>query len=140
LARDQKSLATPAIDLHIKATWIYQVDRIILSSIHLPIPVSKCSLQTNKQTNKKLNTSVAKIVLQKQKLWSSGRALGSWSEGRGFDPRPMLDGYTPKKLIKKIVLQLERPGGEILDYYSNRLGPERERENNNFISAPRPNH
>ena len=49
-------------------------------------------------------------------------------------------GYTPKKLIKKIVLQLERPGGEILDYYSNRLGPERERENNNFISAPRPNH
>jgi len=28
----------------------------------------------------------------KQKLWSSGRALGSQSEGCGFDPCPMLDG------------------------------------------------
>jgi len=27
-----------------------------------------------------------------RKLWSSGRALGSRSEGRGFDTRPMLDG------------------------------------------------
>jgi len=27
----------------------------------------------------------------KQKLWSSGRALGSQLEGRGFDPRLMLD-------------------------------------------------
>jgi hypothetical protein len=25
-------------------------------------------------------------------LWSSGRALGSQSEGCGFDPFPMLDG------------------------------------------------
>jgi hypothetical protein len=28
----------------------------------------------------------------KQKLWSSGRTLGSKSEGCGFDPCPMLDG------------------------------------------------
>jgi len=27
----------------------------------------------------------------KRKLWSSGRALGSRPEGRGFDPCPMLD-------------------------------------------------
>jgi len=26
-----------------------------------------------------------------RKLWSSGRALGSRSEGLEFDPRPMLD-------------------------------------------------
>jgi len=28
---------------------------------------------------------------QKQKLWSSGRAISSLSEGHGFDPCPMLD-------------------------------------------------
>jgi len=28
---------------------------------------------------------------RQQKLWSSGRALGSRLEGCGFDPRPMLD-------------------------------------------------
>jgi len=32
------------------------------------------------------------------KLWSSGRALGSWSEGSGFDPRPMLDGSGVKAM------------------------------------------
>jgi len=30
--------------------------------------------------------------MSNRKLWSSGRALGSQSEGRGFDPLPMLDG------------------------------------------------
>jgi len=33
-----------------------------------------------------------------RKLWSSGRALGSRSEGRGFDPRPMLDGSSVKAM------------------------------------------
>jgi len=34
----------------------------------------------------------------KRKLWSSGRALSSRSEGRGFDPRPMLDGSGAKAM------------------------------------------
>jgi len=34
----------------------------------------------------------------KQKLWFSGRALGSQSEGRGFNPRPMLDGSGVKAM------------------------------------------
>ncbi len=33
-----------------------------------------------------------------QKLWSSGRALGSRSEGCGFDPCPMLDGTGVKAM------------------------------------------
>jgi len=33
-----------------------------------------------------------------QKLWSSSRALGSRSEGREFDPRPMLDGNGVKAM------------------------------------------
>jgi len=37
-------------------------------------------------------------VVLKQKLWSSGRALGSRSEGRGFDPCPMLDGSGVKAM------------------------------------------
>jgi len=28
----------------------------------------------------------------KRKLWSSGRVLGSWLDGRGIDLCPMLDG------------------------------------------------
>ena len=32
------------------------------------------------------------VIALRRKLWSSGRALGSQSEGRGFKPRPMLDG------------------------------------------------
>jgi len=34
----------------------------------------------------------------KQKLWSSSRALGSQSEGHGFDPCPMLDGSGVKAM------------------------------------------
>jgi len=34
----------------------------------------------------------------KQTLWSSGRALGSQSDGRGFDPCPMLDGSGVKAM------------------------------------------
>jgi len=30
--------------------------------------------------------------VDRRKPWSSGRALGSLSEGRGFNPYPMLDG------------------------------------------------
>ncbi len=33
-----------------------------------------------------------------RKLWSSGRALGSRSEGCGFDPHPMLDGSGVKAM------------------------------------------
>jgi hypothetical protein len=33
----------------------------------------------------------SKDFQNKLKLRSSGKALGSQSEGRGFDPRPMLD-------------------------------------------------
>ncbi len=35
---------------------------------------------------------MAKFAYDKKKLWSSGRALSSRSEGSGFDPCPMLDG------------------------------------------------
>ncbi len=38
----------------------------------------------------------------KRKLWSSGRALGSQSEGRGFDPHPMLDGNGIKAMAGSI--------------------------------------
>ncbi len=31
-------------------------------------------------------------------MWSNGRALGSQSEGRGFDPCPMLDGSGVKAM------------------------------------------
>ncbi len=34
----------------------------------------------------------------RRKLWSSGRALGPLSEGRGFNPRPMLDGSGVKAM------------------------------------------
>jgi len=34
---------------------------------------------------------VFKYIFVERKLRSSGRALGSRSEGRGFDPHPMLD-------------------------------------------------
>jgi len=37
-------------------------------------------------------------VIDEWKLWSSGRALGSQSEGRGFDPCPMLDGSGVKAM------------------------------------------
>jgi hypothetical protein len=33
-----------------------------------------------------------------RKLWSSGRVLGSQSEGCGFDPRPMLNGNGVKAM------------------------------------------
>jgi hypothetical protein len=36
--------------------------------------------------------------LPKGKLWSSGRALGSQSEGRGSNPHPMLDGSGVKAM------------------------------------------
>jgi len=34
----------------------------------------------------------------KQKLWSSGRVLGSQLEGRGIDPHPMFDGSGVKAM------------------------------------------
>jgi len=37
-------------------------------------------------------------VKRKQNLWSSGRALGSWSEGCVFNPHPMLDGSGVKAM------------------------------------------
>jgi len=38
----------------------------------------------------------------KRKLWSSSRALGSRSEGRGFNPLPMLDGSGVKATPESI--------------------------------------
>jgi len=38
------------------------------------------------------------MAAKQQKLWSSGRALGSRSVGCGFDPRPMLDGSGVKAM------------------------------------------
>ncbi len=35
---------------------------------------------------------IKKVLGNKQRLWSGSRALGSQSEGRGFNPHPMLDG------------------------------------------------
>jgi len=37
-------------------------------------------------------------IYGKRKLWSSGRAFGSQSEGRGFDPCPILDGSGVKAM------------------------------------------
>jgi len=37
-------------------------------------------------------------MLYKQKLWYSGRVLSSRLEGRGIDPRPMLDGSGVKTM------------------------------------------
>ena len=44
----------------------------------------------------------------KRKLWSSGRALGSRSEGRGFDPHPMLDGSGVKAIPGSISGSLQK--------------------------------
>jgi len=38
------------------------------------------------------------VTQTQRKLWSSGRALGSQSEDRGFDPSPMLDGSGVKAM------------------------------------------
>ena len=40
----------------------------------------------------------SKDSTKKRKLWSSGKALGSRLEGRGFDPYPMLDGSGVKAM------------------------------------------
>jgi len=39
----------------------------------------------------------------KRKLWPSGRVLGSRLEGRGIDPRPMLDGSGVKAMPGSIL-------------------------------------
>ncbi len=40
---------------------------------------------------KEILVLLGKVWLSEQKLWTSGRALGSRSEGCGFDPCPILD-------------------------------------------------
>jgi len=48
--------------------------------------------------------TVRKITSEKltsesfRKLWSSGRVLGLRSEGRGFNPRPLLEGNGVKAM------------------------------------------
>ncbi len=37
-------------------------------------------------------------ILRRRKPWSSGRALGSRSEGHWFNPRPLLDGSGVKAM------------------------------------------
>jgi len=44
-----------------------------------------------------------KKELWERKLWSSGGALGSRSEGRGFNPCPMLDGSGVKAMPGSIL-------------------------------------
>ncbi len=39
-----------------------------------------------------------RLQIIRRKPWSSGRALGSRSEGRGFNPHPMLDGSGVKAM------------------------------------------
>jgi len=46
--------------------------------------------------------NLLKLNVCQRKLWSSGRALGSQSEGRGFNPRPMLDGSGVKAMLGSI--------------------------------------
>jgi len=41
---------------------------------------------------------ILKFIHHWRKPWSSGRAPGSQSEGRGFNPRPMLDGSGVKAI------------------------------------------
>ena len=43
-------------------------------------------------------TTSGNYEITKRKLWSSGRALTSRSEGHGFNPRPMLDGSGVKAM------------------------------------------
>ncbi len=45
-----------------------------------------------------VNALAINFYFIKRKLWSSSRALGSQSEGRGFYPRPMLDGSGVKAM------------------------------------------
>jgi len=42
--------------------------------------------------------NIGQVFRHQQKLWSSSRALGSRSEGRGFDPCPMLGGSGVKAM------------------------------------------
>jgi len=49
-----------------------------------------------------LNEHFTSSIFVKRKLWSGGRALGSRSEGRGFDPGPMLDGSGVKVMSGSI--------------------------------------
>ncbi len=44
------------------------------------------------------NVHLQGLRAKKQKMWSSGRALGSQLEGRGFNPCPMLDGSSDKAM------------------------------------------
>jgi len=46
--------------------------------------------------------AIANKFTIKQRLWYSGRALGSWSEGHEFDPRTMLDGSGVKAMTGSI--------------------------------------
>ncbi len=47
---------------------------------------------------KSVKRSVSNYLNCNRKLWSSGRALGSQSEGCGFNPCPMLDGSGVKTM------------------------------------------
>ncbi len=40
-----------------------------------------------------------KVIKLRQTLWSSGRLLGSRSEGCGFDPHPMQDAIVVKAML-----------------------------------------
>jgi len=56
----------------------------------------------------------------KQKLWSGGIALGSRSEGRGFDPCPMLDGSGVKAMPGSMISAPNSGSVEKIVFRTNR--------------------
>jgi hypothetical protein len=66
--------------------------------LNVIIIFKKLIFSTTEQKNKLSQT----LSLLKWNLWSSGRALGSWSEGRGFNPLPILDGSGVKATPESI--------------------------------------
>ncbi len=45
-----------------------------------------------------IQNTIVRIICVRRKPWSRGRELGSQSEGRGFNPCPMLDGSGVKTM------------------------------------------
>ncbi len=60
---------------------------------------TRAHTHTNIHTHKQLNTQAHTQSHKGQKLWSSGRVLGSQSEGHGFNPRPMQDESGVKAVL-----------------------------------------
>jgi len=73
----------------------HQLEKKLTGQVGL-VFLSTCLTETQ---NVNVDQSVSKHnTVFKRKLWSSGRAHGSRSEGRGFNPCPMLDGSGVKAM------------------------------------------